>query len=339
MSIYHLDSSGEENEEYHNWLTYDGTIYSVTSDEGYCTDDAENRFANLRPYNDTSSAIDTLIDDFARLHICDVDNVLTVKEMDFLAASLGSKWKRFARMTGLMGENDLSCIDEDFRLLYEKSYQMIQLWQAKSRDALTVSMAASILMSIDRNTLARDLKRFDAPLEHSLLAHDQVHHLCKTISSNWKNVARVSGFFTYIEIQNIDEEERNQYERCYRMIIEWQEKSLVMLTLDEIEAQVSKAYKELSEVVVAYTIDSSKELQKVKVRADHCLQDLKRELSSSIQKTNTCCKVQYVDNNGARITCNTDKQLDLAIFSEGVKMFHVLIEEVNSQSLLKHSYC
>ena len=85
------------------------------------------------------------------------DSILTAQKIDILAAKLGSCWKRFARKTEMISEGDIYEIEYSSHSIYERCYQMIILWQRKSREVINVTMVIDILMVIQRNDLVRDL--------------------------------------------------------------------------------------------------------------------------------------------------------------------------------------
>lgn len=276
-------------------------------------------FEDIQPFDNRTSILAD-IDTYE-------DVTLTMQQMDTLASKLGPSWKRFARMTSVLSEGDIFDIECSCHTMYERGYQTIILWEQKSKDAIRVSMVANILVAIQRNDIVRDiigeelvsLQQSNTPTNHL------INCLCNELQWNWKEYARQTGFFSELEITNIDEEEHNIYEKFHKMLMLWQEKSISPVTFEDMKTVLVKMKKGVDEKVIRYTIDNGNDIRKIRIRSHHALKDLNEELMR-LDKNLQLVKVQYIDpyNGHVTITCDNEAQLDLAIFDEHVLDFNVV---------------
>jgi len=266
--------------------------------------------------------LEEIEDDLPGVNIADAP--LSAQKHDLLAVKLGRSWKRFARMTELFIEAEIEDIEYSCNSLYERCYQMLIHWGRKSTKVITVSMVTAILISIQRNDLARDLDEEYYPIENPSVTHS-IFDLSHNMYWNWKDFARETGIFTELEIANIDEEEKNVHDKCHKMLMLWQEKSILEVSIEDIKFNLSKMKHGVYERVIRYTVDSGSDIRKIKVRPHHGLEELNKELLN-IDKYLSLLKVQYIDchSNGEVITCDNESQLDLAIFEENIKDFNVI---------------
>jgi len=66
----------------------------------------------------------------------------------------------------------------------------------------------------------------DAPLTNRM-----TDELSKSLGDDWKRFARGTSYFTDAQVNNIDADEHNVYEKCYKMITQWQERSHCEVTV------------------------------------------------------------------------------------------------------------
>ena len=67
------------------------------------------------------------------------------------------------------------------------------------------------------------------------IVSQQAIDLCSDLDWSWKRFARGTGLFSEIDINNIDEEETDLYEKCHKMLMQWQEKSISAVTLQDFQ--------------------------------------------------------------------------------------------------------
>jgi len=310
------------------------SIYENGELEGNClgVDLNDDNFENIYLEYDDIEALESDMEleeieeeDLPSVNIA--DSPLSVQKHDLLAVKLGRSWKRFARMTELFIEAEIEDIECNCNTMYERCYQMLIQWGRKSRNVITVSMVTAILISIQRNDLARELNEEYYPIENPSVTHP-LFHLSHDMDWNWKDFARETGIFTELEIANIDEEENNVNEKCHKMLMVWQEKSIFGVSMADMKLNLSKMKHGMDERVIRYTVDSGSDIRKIKIRPHHGLEELNKELLN-IDKYLSLLKVQYIDchSNGEVITCDNESQLDLAIFEENVKDFNVITKK------------
>ena len=91
-----------------------------------------------------------------------IGNVVPDAICQYLANHISTKWKRLGVQLSI-DIDVLNSIDQENRLVWDKSIMMLKTWKDKFGDKATVQVLSKALENIERNDLSKEVRGMSIP--------------------------------------------------------------------------------------------------------------------------------------------------------------------------------